>query len=76
MDVEVVANLKKNTSVKPCGQPDHLEEMRQWFIQKESWGIMYKVHEDHIVTNCMMFLQDKNCYKSATLTGILTKAEI
>lgn len=66
----------KKTSVKPFDQLDHLDEIQDGLIQKDPWGIVYKVHENHIVKNYMMFLQDKHCYKSITVTEILTKTDI
>lgn len=53
-------SLKKNTSVKPREQPFNLEEIRDGFIQKETWGIVYKVHEDHTVKNYMFFPNNHN----------------
>lgn len=76
MDVEVVVVLQINTSVMPCDQSDNLEQILNGFIQKEPEGIIYQVHQNKEVKNYMMFLQDKNYYKSKILTDILTKAEI
>lgn len=76
MDVKMAAILKKNTRAKPFNQVDHHEEMRDGFIQKQLWGVVYKVDENRIVKNYMMFLQDKHCFRSTTLIGILTMAEI
>lgn len=61
--------------VGQCVETINVEEM--WdFIQKEPWGIVYKVHKNCEVKNYMMNLQDKHCYKSNTLTRILIKAQI
>lgn len=68
--------LKKTQVLKPCEQPENVEEMRDRFIQKYPRGVVNKVHEGTQVKNCMFFLQDKHYYKSDTFTGILTKAEI
>lgn len=76
MGIEVARSLGKNTSLKACDQPNHLEELRDGLIQKDPSGIVYKVHEYRKVLNKIMFLKDIHCFKSNTLTRILTRAEM
>lgn len=72
MDVKVVEILKKNI----CVQPKNIKQIKDGFIKKKPWGVVYKVHENRIMKNRMMYLQDKHCYKSSTLTVILTKTKM
>lgn len=76
MDEEFTSVIKKKWSKHLSPQPTNIQELWISYIQKDPWGIVYKVYEDHEVKNYMMYLQDGHYYKSATLIEILAEAEM
>lgn len=60
----------------PSDQPSGLESMRDGHNQKEPWGMVYKVNVNKVMKNRTIYLQNKHCYKTATLNVFLTKVEL
>lgn len=77
MDDEVSKSMKKNaTSTISIDQHEGLEYIREGLIQKEPWGIVYKVLEEGIVRNKMLYLNDKHCYNFDCLNSVLSRSEM
>lgn len=66
MDNDIATILRRNIAAKPRQQPKKLENVREGMIKKNPWGIVYKVHEDRMLKNKLLFLDEKHLFSSDT----------
>ncbi|CAI9293582.1 unnamed protein product [Lactuca saligna] len=76
MDIEIASVLRRKPILKPLPPQANLEKFKSSFIEKDHWGVTYKMKENEIVLHCMMFLIDKHLFSTSTLNQILAKDEV
>lgn len=55
--------MQQNVCVKLGKEPEDLEEIRDGFIKKNPWGVIYKVYEElYVVSSRLALLQINNLH--------------
>lgn len=79
IDVEIATVLKRNLLLKSSKEPGGLENLKEDFIQKNPLGVVYKVHEDGVLRNNMLYLQDSvntTSFQIRNALNILSRAKV